>query len=762
MTKLDEQKAILKGPGHIAQFLRHEGHDIPEQGNFCCILPGHDDRNPSANIYVQDGIEKYHCFGCGQDLDIFNLCRTLRNCDFMEALRYLAGVFGMALAEGADRKTDAASTTAYIKRCAQVIFTEGGKAGLDYLRGRGLSDATIERFKLGYDPREGGEAAGGAIIIPYGPRFFKRFLNPVKTKTGRLFKGLYDTPKGIERPVFGADFLDAGSVKPLFIVEGEIDALSLIEAGQQAIAIGGTGGWRKGAELVRQYQARCVVPCMDRDDAGEAAQSKIEAALDGAAGCCVFKGAPGLLLPDGPDGKHPKDCNEALASDRAGFIERVRTVAAMAAQAAKAAAASADDKQGDGDVFGREVNGVSLRRFCDIPPTKPEDEDPDALIKGYALAKGEGWIIAGEPGVGKSSFIIQFALFAAAGKPFFGWEFSRPLRVFYLQTELQLRKLEQSRNSILAMMAEWGWTQEEMDRATHNLFFDALMIGSTCDNVADYLIKVFKMYPFDLLFIDPLLTFVEDDPSLVKPMKELLYKNVNAAMGGKAGTSADGTPIKFAAIISHHTSKPKFERGQRIDRGQFNAAGSFAINAWARFQLNLMHHTGLIYKLTAAKNPECAPWRSDDGAFIDHLMIKRAERGQRYWTEATKEEIDTAEAAAKMAREARRKAAPDTSRDIPNLAAALRQLEMAMPKTEARKLAYKICDGQARGDAAFNAILANPAYYNVPYMPGKRNAGWIGGPPLPGAQDGAPVTQEAAMEYDPGEVEADFDFSGEH
>jgi hypothetical protein len=760
MTKLDEQKAIIKGPGHIAQFLRHEGYDIPDQGNFRCILPGHDDRNPSANIHVQDGVEKYHCFGCGHDLDIFALCQTLRTCGFMDALHYLAGIFGMALNESTGNNPDA-STAAYITRCAQFIFTGNGKTGLDYLHGRGLSDATIKRFKIGYDHKEGGEEAGGAIIIPYGPRFFKRFINPIKTKTGNLLKGLYDTPKGTQRPVFGAEGLTTDSNNPLFIVEGEIDALSLIETGQQAIAIGGTGGWRKGIELVQQYKVRCVIPCMDRDNPGEAAQTKIEAALDGVNGCSVFKGAPKLLLPDLADGSHPKDCNEALVNDRAGFIERVRTVAAMAVNAT-ATAKDVTGKQANGEIFGREIDGISLRRFCDIPPTKPEDEDPDALIKGYALAKGEGWIIAGEPGVGKSSFIIQFALFAAAGKKFFGWEFSRPLRVFYLQTELQMRKLEQSRNSILSMMEEWGWTQEEMDLATNNLFFDDLMIGNTCDNVAAYLIKVFKISPFDLLFIDPLLTFIEDDPSLVKPMKELLYKNVNAAMGGKAGTGADGTPIKFAAIISHHTSKPKFERGQRVDRGQFNAAGSFAINAWARFQLNLMHHTGLVYKLTAAKNPECAPWRSDDGSFIDHLMIKRAERGQRYWTQATAEEVTAAEATAKAAREARRRAAPDTSMDIPNLAAALRNLPSAISKTEARKMAYKVCEGAARGDNAFNTILENPAHYNVPYIPGKRNAGWIGGPPvLPmnGNPDGGQPAQDTGLDYDPEEMENDFDFT---
>lgn len=668
MSELDPAiKDELKRPGHIRAMLEREGAGVPYSGMFCCVLPGHDDKNPSANIQEINGAEYYHCFGCGRHADIFGLYQELHGCDFKTALHDLAALAGLSMPDAAPPAPSAPAKTAtakpalgnkpdtqtakYIKACAGRLWTEAGKVGLDYLHGRGIFDETAKKCGIGYDPKQGKK---GAIIIPYGPRFFKRFLEPITTKTGESMKGIYDAPKGTQRPLYDVDdkFLGADSTGPVYIVEGEIDALSLIEAGQQAIATGGTGGWRKLVELAKQHPARCFIPCFDRDDAGEAAQRKAEAALAEISGCHVFKGAPILLLPD-RNGKHAKDCNEALVEDRAGFIERARMIAEMATQKATAETQAATDPEA---VFNRELNGVLLRRLRDIPQAKPEAEDPDAIILGYALAKGEGWIIAGEPGVGKSSFLIMLIIFAAAGKPFFGFKFARPLKVLYLQTELQNRKLEQSRNSIIQHLRTAGhWNESEIDLALNNFVYDELMIGNTVDDIESAILKRFEAWPFDLLVLDPLITFAEDDLSLLKPTKELLYGKMTKLMGGRTYKTAGDLPVKFAAIIGHHTSKPRTENGRIVDRGQYNMLGSTALNAWPRFQLNISHFAEQVYKLTAAKNPECAPWRSPDGeTFIDTLYIKRAERGERYWIEASADDVAAAELERKQQRKARR------------------------------------------------------------------------------------------------------------
>ena len=660
----DEITRALRSPDYLRRYFEATGREYVTGRNVKCPNVGahkNGDANPSAKIYEDASGAHIKCFGCGFQGDIFALWQLDNGGTFAQAKAALCAMFGIEQDKGhtsgaarsartgaavatpsrgaarpaatqnaatiQDEKPDTA-TQQYITTCAIAYKAGQDAAGREYMHGRGISDETAQRFGIGFDAKR------QAVIIPYGCGYAMRFLKPLKRKDGGEIKAMYE-PKGKPRTMFNAAALAqaAKDGSPVFIVEGEIDALSIAEVGGVAVSIGGTGGASKIVNAVKNIGGGVYIPCADRDEAGEKAQGKLEAELSEIDGAAVFTDAPRLLIPNRADGTHPKDANEALQEDRAGFTARVARIIEQA-------------KCPFNRTIGSGENAILLRRFCDIPPTPEQEQDPNALIKGAkvaALSKGEGWIIAGEPGAGKSSFAQQFMFCAGAGKACFGFEFARPLHILYLQSELQNHKLRLAENSLVyGLRTAFNWTDEEISRARENVVYDELSIGKVCEDLAAHITRIFAVYPFDLLVIDPLITFAEGDLSLQKDAKAF-FKDVWRLIGGRA-FKVNGNPVKFGVIILHHMGKDNLGKdGKKIEKGQFATAGSYVINAWARYQLNLRKIGKGVYALQAVKNAEDgASWKNAEGEFTDTFYIKRAGRGERYWTAATSEEISEA------------------------------------------------------------------------------------------------------------------------
>ena len=95
--------------------------------------------------------------------------------------------------------------------------------GLSYLKDRGISVETCRRLGLGFD------AAQQAIIVPQGSGYLSRSIRPDATQKDKC----RHFPKGAPREIFNvASLAEAAKANtPVFIVEGEIDALSVCEGG---------------------------------------------------------------------------------------------------------------------------------------------------------------------------------------------------------------------------------------------------------------------------------------------------------------------------------------------------------------------------------------------------------------------------------------------------------------------------------------------------------------------------------------------------
>jgi replicative DNA helicase len=115
---------------------------------------------------------------------------------------------------------------------------------------------------------------------------------------------------------------------PVFIVEGEIDALSIIEVGSQAVALGSTGNKRKFMELCQTTPPTTpIILSLDNDDAGKRTQSEIADALKRA----------GITFTEQDASIGYKDPNEALKTDREQFKQAVDYASVYALQYAEEA-----------------------------------------------------------------------------------------------------------------------------------------------------------------------------------------------------------------------------------------------------------------------------------------------------------------------------------------------------------------------------------------------------------------------------------------
>lgn len=205
----------------------------------------------------------------------------------------------------------------YFREC------KGRLQNTDYWTKRGITPETANRFMLGYDPhytQSTGGAVWQAVIIPTGYNsYVARNTDQAADAKNRYRKYGNSTPinlKALEN-----------AQKPIYIVEGEIDALSIIEAGGEAIGLGSTANYRQLIDaLKRQKPVQPLVLALDNDAAGQKTTEALINELD-KLGQTYYR--------MNPAGEH-KDANEALIADRETFTKAVAEAEHLEAEALEA------------------------------------------------------------------------------------------------------------------------------------------------------------------------------------------------------------------------------------------------------------------------------------------------------------------------------------------------------------------------------------------------------------------------------------------
>lgn len=123
---------------------------------FKGLCPFHAEKTPSFVVTPARGT--YKCFGCGKGGDIFSFVMERDGLSFADALKVLAGRAGVELDERRGRDDGRRARLREVLETAIAFYHavltghRTGQPALDYLRGRGFTDATIERFQLGWAP----------------------------------------------------------------------------------------------------------------------------------------------------------------------------------------------------------------------------------------------------------------------------------------------------------------------------------------------------------------------------------------------------------------------------------------------------------------------------------------------------------------------------------------------------------------------------------------------------------------------------------
>jgi DNA primase len=123
---------------------------------FKGLCPFHGEKTPS--FVVTPARQTYHCFGCGKGGDVFNFVMERDGLSFPDALKVLAGKAGVEIDERTARedarRAQLRDTLETAIAFYHTVLTghRTGQPALDYLRGRGFTDATVEKFQLGWAP----------------------------------------------------------------------------------------------------------------------------------------------------------------------------------------------------------------------------------------------------------------------------------------------------------------------------------------------------------------------------------------------------------------------------------------------------------------------------------------------------------------------------------------------------------------------------------------------------------------------------------
>ena len=286
--------------------------------NYQACCPFHNEKTPSFIVSPSKGV--YKCFGCGKGGNAVTFLMEHENITYPEALKMVAKRYGIEvrekeLSEEEIRRNDDRESMFVLNGWAAEYFanylhreTEGQSVGLAYFRqARGLTDATIRKFGLGFCPAKGDRMSKDALAAGYKKefllstglslarerdgslydRFRDRVIFPVHNISGRVvaFGGrTLRTDKTVakyqnspeseiyskKRELYGLYFAKRAIQQQDFaiMVEGYLDVISMHQAGiENVVASSGTSLTTEQIRLLGRFTKNITV-IYDGDSAG--------------------------------------------------------------------------------------------------------------------------------------------------------------------------------------------------------------------------------------------------------------------------------------------------------------------------------------------------------------------------------------------------------------------------------------------------------------------------------------------------------------
>ncbi len=308
--------------------------------NHMGLCPFHAEKSPSFTVSEEKGI--YHCFGCHAGGSVFHFLMQYDHLSFPESVERVANRYGITIEpsarsgnsqESGEREKLYRVNEQVAANYQKILFGHPeGRQALQYLKARGVDEATARKFMLGYAPQTGSgllslakkesfsvnDALRLGLVGQRGPqqfyeKFFARVMFPIVNAAGKVVgfggrvmnQGMPKYLNSSETPLFhkGATLYGLYQAKEgirqsdrVVVVEGYLDAIALAQYGvAYTVATLGTALTADHVRALSRY-TKNIIALFDGDDAGLKAAARsfeifIEAGMLGRA----------AFLPKGDD-----------------------------------------------------------------------------------------------------------------------------------------------------------------------------------------------------------------------------------------------------------------------------------------------------------------------------------------------------------------------------------------------------------------------------------------------------------------------------
>ncbi|MCL2210737.1 MAG: DNA primase [Treponema sp.] len=322
-TSIAEVSSRLDAVSVVGDYVRLEKKGGRWWGK-CPFHGGGQEKTPSFK--VDPDSKMYYCFGCSKGGSVISFVMEMEKISYPEAIKTLAKKTGIELVmeegSGAETENDTSAKEELYELYKRTTVTfkhfllekPEGKAALNYIKERGISDRMIEQFNLGYAPsdrdflykflQQKGYSdqfleKSGLFSSKYKklPLFSGRLMFPISDLQGRIvaFGGRAmptalqsdkESPKYINSPetgiynkgqvLFAIDLAkpEMRQSKTVYLAEGYMDVIALHEAGiSNAVAPLGTAFTDSQVSLLNRWVEKIVL-IFDNDEAGHKAAYK--------------------------------------------------------------------------------------------------------------------------------------------------------------------------------------------------------------------------------------------------------------------------------------------------------------------------------------------------------------------------------------------------------------------------------------------------------------------------------------------------------
>ena len=296
----DEAKRYVKD--QLENYLQSKG--INTSKNFKCLNPAHDDKHPSMSLHSdKNGVKHCKCFSCGAYYDILDIIGIDYNLtEQKDQFQKAYDIFGIQI----DGKGNA-NLISPIKRTADRTLPPAPKEEIqisykdffnkahsnidntDYWSKRGLSREIVDRFNIGYvDNWKHPKTENDDRIKPTPRLIIPTSEYSYTARDVRDDNELAETEKGFKKMkcgnahIFNGECLDDPTQKtPIFVVEGEIDAMSIISAGGAAVGIGSANNKNNFIDCCKAHKPKQPLFILfDKEDDEEKAKRISKLAAD--------------------------------------------------------------------------------------------------------------------------------------------------------------------------------------------------------------------------------------------------------------------------------------------------------------------------------------------------------------------------------------------------------------------------------------------------------------------------------------------------